>query len=149
MHVGDVWVVGAFSMGVLLSALGLIGWHVRAWHRWELQDLSPRERDYRRRQFRRRVQTSAMLALLGLGLFLGRWLMEFPVPPFWKVLYWSGLLLLLFWMGLLAGADAVATRLHFGRLHQDYLLEQTRLQAELRRAKRCGGNGRTERPPSD
>ncbi len=136
----DFWTVGLFSLAVLLVALGLIWWHVSAWQAWQRLAVAPRERDYRRRQFRRRMQTSTMLGILAVGIFLGRWLLEFSIPPLWQGIYWSGLVFLLLWMGLLAGVDAIATRLHFGRMRQDCLLEQTRLQAELRRLQEHGGD---------
>jgi len=142
----DLWAVGVFSLIVFLSALALIWWHLRVWRAAQNQRLEPRDFDYRRRQFRRRMQTSAMLAILAVGLFLGRCLFLLPVPPLVPIVYWSVVVLLILWMGLLACVDAASTALHFGRMRQEVLLEQTRLQAQLRQIKSHRGNGQAEKP---
>jgi hypothetical protein len=45
------------------------------------------------------------------------------------------------WVALLALADLVSTRLHFGRVRERYRLEETRLKAELERLRRTRSNG--------
>ena len=115
--------------------------HGRSWRRARQGELEREEFDYRRRQFRRRMQTSAMLGLLAVGLFVGHSM------PFWvesivfQAAYWCGMLLLVVWVGLLALVDVIATKYYFGRLRQSYLLKQTKLQAELRQSQTAQGNG--------
>ncbi|MGA2064053.1 MAG: hypothetical protein ABSG86_03745 [Thermoguttaceae bacterium] len=121
------------SLVLLVSGGGLMAWHVVAWRRWRSQDVEARERDFHRRQFVRRMQTSAMLGLLGVAIPLGQVLPPWLGSVMFTVLYWGGVLVLVLWMALLALADIVATQQHFGRLHNEYLVEQAKLQAEARR----------------
>ncbi|MBN2584051.1 MAG: hypothetical protein JXL80_13380 [Planctomycetes bacterium] len=127
---------------LLLAAVGLMVSHLRAWRRAQEEPLEPEEFDFRRRQFRRRIQTSAMLGLLAVGLFVGQLI---PGPPMLVVLFWGVVLLVLGWMGLLALADIWATKHHFDRMRQSYLVEEAKLHAELRRVRAVGGNGKAKR----
>ena len=133
----NVWVSIVVSLALVACAAALMAWHVRAWAAVRRQTCDRREFDYRRRQFRRRMQTSAMMAilagLLGAAPFVGQF-------PRLAVAYTGAVLLLVLWICLLAAADAVATRLHFGRVRHDNLVERAKLQAQLRRI-RAGGNG--------
>jgi hypothetical protein len=107
--------------------------------------LDAAEFDYRRRQFRRRMQTSAMLGLVGIGMLVGGLLIAWPARPWLIFTVWGGVMVLVVWLGLLAVAEIVATRYYFGRLKQDYLVEQARLQAELRRLQRIRGDGQVSK----
>ena len=140
-----------FSLFVLACAMGLIVWHVRSWQAQQQAGLDADELNYRRRQFRRRMQSSAMLAGVAAALPVGAWLL--PRWPKVAVLVWGGILLLLVWVGVLGLADIWDTKYYYGKLRAGYRLEQTRLQAELRRlrdhrearASPAGGNGRPPR----
>jgi predicted lipid-binding transport protein (Tim44 family) len=148
----DIWSSALISLFLLLCAAGLMVSHVRTWRRVQSQQPEAAERDYHRRQFRRRMQTSAMLGVLAVGILLGRLLMSFGAPPLVIFLYWTGVILLVLWLALLAVADMLATKHYFGRLRQDYLIEQAKLQAEVRRiqAARRNGKGKAKRrPPPD
>lgn len=119
---------------ILLAAVMMIS-HWRTWqaNRWQSADEA--EQVYQRRRFRRRMQTSALLALVGVALIAGQKIS----PRLWPttyVLFWCGVMLMLFWVVLLAGADVAATRVHVGRLHRQRAAERSRLQAELLRMKR-------------
>ena len=83
------------------SSGGLIVWHVRAWKRLQAAEIEPRERDFRRRQYRRRMQTSAMLGVLGVAILVGQLLMLWVVSQLFLAIYWGGVLLLLLWDGAL------------------------------------------------
>jgi len=135
------WTTAFVSAFLLVCAIALIFSHIRAWRRVREQDCPPKELDYHRRQFRRRMQTSVMLGLLAVALFVGQLLTG---PPLFMVLFWAALLLLIVWMGLLAAADIMATRQHFGRLRHEHLLEQAKLQAELRRIQSARSNGKAK-----
>jgi len=130
------------SLVLLVSGGGLMAWHVVAWRRWRSQDVEARERNYRRRQFVRRMQTSAMLGLLGVAIIVGQVLTPWLRSLMFTVLFWGGVLVLVLWMGLLALADIVATQQHFGRLHNETLVERAKLQAEARRLQAGQGNGK-------
>jgi hypothetical protein len=137
---------------LLLGAAALMVWHVRAWRAQQRRKLEPEEREFFRRQFRRRVQTSALLAIVAASLPLGQWILQRADEirdadwPKRAISVWLVVVvLLLAWVALLALADLWSSRLFFGRLRQRYWLEKTRLEAELRRIHGVGGNGK----PSD
>jgi hypothetical protein len=77
------------------------------------------EREFRHRQFRRRMQGSAMIGVLGVMLPLGDLIDSHP----WRLAYAGVMLSLVGWMVLLALADLVATRYHFHRVRQQLLSE--------------------------
>ncbi|MGD0899772.1 MAG: hypothetical protein ABR915_18220 [Thermoguttaceae bacterium] len=139
-----------YVSSVLISLLGsgLMAWHLAAWRRQRSQDLDARERNYRHRQFVRRMQTSAMLALLGVAILAGQLLTPWLQQQLVFVLFWGGVLVVVLWLVLLALADIVATQHHFSRLRTDNVVERAKLQAEARRlrAKANPGNGQ---PPKD
>ena len=96
-------------------------------------EIDSREREFRRRQYRRRMQTSAMLGVLGVAILIGQLLMIWLTSRTFLVIYWSGVLLLLLWVVLLALADMAATAIYYSREKNSYAVEQARLQGELRR----------------
>lgn len=108
--------------------------------------------DFYRRQFRRRMQTSAMLALLAAALPAGHWIVlkgtERPQSdwPKWGIVFWGVVVLILIWVGVLALVDLWASRYFFGRLRQRNWLERTRLEGQLRRMQ-AGGNGKPPGTP--
>ena len=133
----------AIVSGVLLLLVAVLMFlHLRAWRRTKQHTADVEELDYRGRQFRRRMQTSALLGILALAILFGPMIRG----PWWFVaVFWLGVLLIIAWVSLLALADVVATTVYFGRLRAHYLTEQAKLQLQLRRAKRCRGNGQTDR----
>ena len=141
----DIWTSALFSLFLLLCAAGLLTSHVRTWRRLQQQGLEPDDLDYRRRQFRRRMQTSAMLGLLAVALFVGQLATSRVESKLFVFGYWGGVLLVVGWVGLLSVADILATKHHFGRLRQTYLVEQAKLHAELRRIQATRGNGEAKK----
>ncbi len=139
-----------FSLLLLLVAAMMMGAHLRARHRAELEDLSPEDRDFCRRQYRRRMQTSSMLGVLAVGLIVGHWI-EYPILPLMiVVIYWGGVAVVVLWISLLALTDIWATHYHFGRVQTSYTIERAKLEAELRRIKTTEGNGesKSHTPPA-
>ena len=116
--------------------------HVRTWRRFRELELEPEEFDYRRRQFRRRMQTSAMLGLLAIAIFVGELLIAWIDSVWFGMSFCVGMLIVVIWVGLLAAVDIFATKHHYDRLRQSYVIEQAKLQAELRRIQAKRGNGR-------
>ncbi len=140
MGTEDFWVSLGFSL-VLLAASAVMLWsHQRTWRHLQEPPLEAREHDFHRRQFRRRMQTSAMLGLLAVTIFIGHWMTSPPLAPLAWLIFWGFVVLLVLWMSLLAMADLLVTRFHYRRLRDDYLAQQTRLQAELRRLPEAQAN---------
>jgi hypothetical protein len=148
--VSDFISCAVFSALIVLAAAGLLVWHVRAWHAVRRRRADPAEFDFRRRQFRRRIQASAMLGLLGFAVFFGGLMMVYRLRPLAITLYWLAVIVVLAWLALLALADVLATKHYFGRIQDHYAVEQAKLRAELRRLQSVRGNGRSvSRKPKD
>ena len=141
----NIWHSVLVSLFLLTCVAGLIRSHRRTWRRARQSELEAEEFDYRRRQFRRRMQTSAMLGVLAVALPLGDLLANWVESNIFQAVYWGGVLLLVVWLGLLVLADVIATKYHFGRLRHAYLLEQAKLLVELRRAQVARGNGKARK----
>lgn len=138
----DIWSSLLISVLLLLAALGLMNWHVRSWQRAQSADLAVGEHDFYRRQFRRRIQTSAMLGILAVGIFVGELLTLWIDSQLFFIIYCAASLLLVVWVILLAVADIWATQYHFSKLRQQCLIEQAKLHAEIRRVQSIRGNGK-------
>jgi hypothetical protein len=134
------------SLVLLVFAAGLMLRHLRVWRRAQRQEGDRYEADYQGRQFRRRMQTSAMLGLLAVAIFVGSFITD---PPEVVTIFWICVLLVACWVALLAMTDLLATKLHFGRVRAQYLTEQARLQAEIRRIQARRHNGAARKEKSD
>ncbi|MBN1395558.1 MAG: hypothetical protein JW959_11085 [Pirellulales bacterium] len=130
----DYYTTLAVSIVLLLTAAAMMLSHVRVWKSLREAKLDADELDYRRRQFRRRMQTSAMLGVLAAALAVGD-----PITICWTrsgmfaACYWLTVMLLACWIGLLALVDIWATKHYYGRLRDKCLVERAKLEAELRR----------------
>ena len=144
-HPVNLWSSALISTFMLLCAAGLMLSHFRTWRRFRQQELGPDEYRYRRRQFRRRMQTSAMLALLAVAIFAGDVLTQRIESKWFSLCFWSGVLLGVLGVGLLAAADIWATKYYYDRLRQSYLIEKAKLQVELRRIQSKRSNGEAGR----
>ena len=130
---------------VTLAAVAMSWWHLRVRQGHRRSELPPAQYDFFRRQFRRRIQISVMLGMLAVALAADSW----RHPRMVELLLLVVMLLLVAWIVLLALADAVASRLHFGRLRNEYVIEQAKLEAEARRLRSVGGNGRPRSNPME
>lgn len=108
------WIPAAICGAALvaLSAL-LIRSHRRAWRKQQADTtLDEFERKHLFKRFRRRVQTSSLIGILGVAIALGD-------SVVWRVgglgagLYWIGILLVAMWVMLLALGDMATSRAHY------------------------------------
>ena len=134
--------VALVSLFLLLFAAWFMVSHVQSWRAHQRQDLAPEDLDYRRRQYRRRMQTSAMLGVLAVAMFTWKLLTAWLHSPWFSAVFLIGIILLVCWIGLLALVDAWATKHHFGRLRHHCTVEQAKLEAEIRRIQSIRGNGK-------
>ena len=144
----DFWSSALISALLLAIAVGLMLSHVRSWRAAQHRQLAPLELDFRRRQFRRRMEIGALLGLLAAMIFVGELLASRMHFPLLSIIFWGGALCILLWMSLMAVIDMMAMKFHFSRLRQNCLIEQARLKAELQRIQSTAGNGRaaTDKP---
>jgi MFS family permease len=150
MNFSSIVSVVLVAVVLLLTAGAMMVSHVRAWRAFFRDEaLDAEEFDYRRRQYRRRMQTSAMLGILGAAILIGYLLTIWLRSPAFTVIFWIGVILLLFWTCLLALVDIWATKHHFNRQHDHCLVEQAKLRAEIQRMQAFRGNGKDKDPLGD
>lgn len=141
----DNWQVGAAVGGILvLFGLTLIRTHVVNWRRIKNDPHLPdRDRHYYYRRYRRRMQTSGLLAVIGVLIPVGDSLIPWQNFPGLFLAYWGGIVLLALWMILLALGDYTSTRVHSQAELDRIRQKQAALEAQVARMKRHGANGHT------
>ena len=81
-------------------------------------ELSEEDRLFSRNQFRRRVQTSGLICVIGVLILVGDLVIPWGrngrgdkvAATFWFAIYWSGIIILALWIMLLALGDFAAIR---------------------------------------
>lgn len=131
-----------FAIALLAFAGALIAWHLLAWRKADHGGLTDEDYRFYKNQFRRRMQTSALLGAMGL-LALGDLWITGTVA---RAALWTVMFLLLLWVLLLAAADWLASRLHFDKLLSASAVEHALLQREIEQFHREQKAGI---PPSD
>jgi hypothetical protein len=123
----------ALSMTLLIVSAALVVMHVRAWRAVDHGGLGAAEREFHERRYRRRLQSSLMLGVIGL-LVLGELWLDVIFQDAWaRLLYWSGVGLLLLWLLLLAASDWLASRQHYRGQLTRLQTERDVLRADLER----------------
>ncbi|HSG70224.1 MAG TPA: hypothetical protein VLA12_07405 [Planctomycetaceae bacterium] len=134
--------------GLCLCAFGmlLIRSHRKNWqvHQEELE-LDEADREHFRKRYRRRMQASGIIVLIGVLMIVGLLF----ITKDHKLLfgfYWMFVLVLTFWLIALALGDAISIAT-YSRSAQSRLNEQRRiLEAEFERLRAQKGNGH---PPDE
>lgn len=126
--------MGSIIVGALVLAAGtlLMTRHRAALQESRRQKQTTREEEFAWRRFRRRMQASAMMAVIGIGLMLG----QLPMSPLVALFYWGGVLLIVLWMMLLALADALNSYWYFRRVRQHQLRQHSSMTARLNAMRR-------------
>ncbi|MBI1345853.1 hypothetical protein GC163_06145 [bacterium] len=110
---------------------------VVAWYQWTYRQpeaaADELSQTHARRQLRRRLQVSGMIALLGLLIPLGDMLPLFRNSPVAFFVFWVALLCLTGWIVLLAIADMASAKVFHGRAAKQLLQQKRELEAELAR----------------
>jgi len=132
-----------FAAGLWVVSALLISTHLVAWRKVRDREVDDRDREFAWRQFRRRIQASSMLAIVGLGIVLGGWVRPREQPALF-VTIWAVVAVIVLWMVLLAAADALATRAHLMSSIRRERHEAARFSTEMYRRGRQGGNGQTD-----
>lgn len=148
----DLIALTLFGNGLGFAGLWLMRWHARV---WQQQSADPQlERGLKRHyagQYRRRMQSSGLLAAIGFLLNLSN---EFLFPwqrmPGLFAVYVGLLLILLIWLMLLALADLAGNRVVHGLALARLKDQQRQLEqslAEFRQQK--SASEQPPRPPAD
>ena len=131
------------GFGIVAIGLGLMRWHFVAWREQRADpSLSESERGLYERRYRRRMQTSGLLAVLGVLLGLGDVVVAQQVSPLLFLVWILAMLFLVCWIILLALGDmastAVYSRQQLARVRQ----EQRALELRLEEMKNRRSDGR-------
>jgi hypothetical protein len=121
---------------VLLGLSGvLLDSHRRAWRAIE-QDAtkSDRERRFALAQYRRRMQASGIIGVLGAAIGIGPLVPREPGEPWPLIIYFASLVGACGCIMLLAALDAWATRQYYARLRNEQLTAQIKMARELHAA---------------
>ena len=122
----------ATAISLIFLAAALVAWHIQHWKNVKSDDkIDASEKLFIRRQCRRRVQSSAMLGILPIGILVEPWI----EPPLGKLALGLSMLMLLGWLLILVGVDFILGHFHYRRLHQQCLSEQIQLHQEVIRLK--------------
>ncbi|MDC0273230.1 hypothetical protein OAK91_00685 [Planctomycetaceae bacterium] len=130
---------------ILLSGLGLLMMrsHHRAWGTESEAEVEPFAQKHFSKRYRRRMQASGMLVLLGV-LITGGQFIDGEAHPLVFSIYWVVVLLLTFWLILLAMGDALSIAA-YSKVAQGELEQQKRsIEAEFQRLKAQQGNGHAQ-----
>lgn len=140
-----VWSI-VFPVLLIAVGVGAMVWHFQTWRTFE-SSRNELERQFRWRQYRRRMQASGVMGVLGVAVFGGTRLDQLERPSLF-VVWWCSVAALVGWLLLIALADALATTIYAGRMRREYDRGRRTLEAELaRRAAHANGTGST--PASD
>ncbi len=133
------------GVGLILTGWLLIRSHRKIWRRQQ-QDpqLDAEERRHLRKRFLRRIQTSGMIALLGLAITIGD-IIVWDLGPVVATLFWIAVMVIAFWIMLLALGDMTSSRAHYRTALKRTDLERQALERQAAQLKGRRLNG--EPPP--
>ena len=135
----------SLASGIALVAIGgmLMRWHRRSWDQNKNDSqLDDRDRRFLHSQYRRRMQASGILVLLGVLIPLGVLAIPWQRAQGWFPLFWIGMLLLAFWVIVLGAADAWATSVRSRAALARIRREQRELEKKAAELRSRRGNGR-------
>lgn len=142
-----MWTSIGFAIFLLAVCGGLLSWQCLSARGALRADTDAETRDYLLQQRRRRTYTSLLVGLVGLAV-LGSLAVN---KPAYAIAYWGCVTALVLWMGLLAVADILSTRLYYRRRLRREAAKHAALRAELERLRprEGNGNGRPRKPPPE
>jgi hypothetical protein len=126
------------TYAISLALIGLSGFmldlHRRSWRAAEQdKSLSDHERRYFLSQYRRRMQASGIIGLLGAAIGIRSLVPREPWPMVFYLLFLAGACVSIM---LLAAIDAWSTRQYYARLRSEQLTAEIRLARELTAARK-------------
>ncbi|MGD9855832.1 MAG: hypothetical protein AB7U20_12880 [Planctomycetaceae bacterium] len=140
------WLISAaFGGALLVAGLLMMRSHHRVWRAQKSDpELDAKDLLFFGRRYRRRMQASGMMALIGILLPIGDSVQLFLPAPGWFAVYWAIVLLLVMWLFVLAVSDMISTRAHSIIALHRLRAQQRELEREalaLRRQLTPGRNG--------
>lgn len=143
----DWKLVTGFGALLVVAATGLMYSHYRHWQKEKLDpELDERGLAHYARRFRRRMQSSALLLLIGVAFPLSEVVipwdqMEPKTRAYGMVCFWGAVFLMVAWMVFLALGDMLSTATQARASMARMKAQQRELQDELTQLRRKGSNG--------
>jgi hypothetical protein len=134
----------AFGVALAVGGTAAVVWHFRSWRAKQGDSsLSPQEREHYRRQYRRRMQTSSIIVLLGVLFPVGdsNGFVPWDRHPLAWTMFWFFVLGLTLWVMLLALGDLASTRTHTRDALNRLREQQRELEREAARLRARSTNG--------
>ena len=128
----SMWSTLLFAAALLALSGTLIVRHVLVWRRADHGGLSDADFRFYKSQFRRRMQTSALLGIVGLLALADLWIASVTG----RAVLWGVVLLLVLWAVILAASDWLASRLHFDKQLSAHAVEHALLKREIDKYRR-------------
>lgn len=117
------------SLALLILSAFLLEMHRRSWQRATANTSLPaNEQRYALSQYRRRMQASGIIGVLGVAIGCRSIV---PRDPFWLLIYLASILGACMAIVVLAAIDAWATRQYYARLRSENMAAQVKLVREL------------------
>ena len=138
----------AVGVGAALFATGVlfIRWHVHEWREEKNNPgLDPNDRRHFYARYRRRMQTSGILVLLGILIPLGDWLIDRNKNPLPATIVWIVVLLLTMWVIVMALGDMLSTRTHSQVALSKVRQKQKELERQVAEIRSRDNNGHTQK----
>jgi UDP-N-acetylmuramyl pentapeptide phosphotransferase/UDP-N-acetylglucosamine-1-phosphate transferase len=140
------WIVPAVGGVLFLIGLVLVIAHLRTRKRAQNEpQLDAAAQTHLAKRFRRRLQASGMIAMLGVLIGVGDQLPILRQKPGLFGLYWLAVLLMTAWVMLLGVGDYFSTRVHGRAALTRLRKKQHALEEEVAEIRRRGSNGRDTR----
>ncbi|GAB4145799.1 MAG: hypothetical protein Tsb009_18150 [Planctomycetaceae bacterium] len=142
----NLFVSVSVGVGLLSFGVWLLRSHIQTW-RAQKNDptLEDRERLHLYARYRRRMQASGIIVLLGVLIPMGDILFSVILPrnlaPVWFALYWGVVLLLALWIILLALGDMYSTSVHTKASLSRIRSKQRELEKQISEIQRRKSNG--------
>lgn len=126
------WIPAAvFGGSLFLLGAGMMFGHVRAWKEQQRDDsLSDTDTQHLRNRYVRRMQVSAMVAIVGCLIGIGD-AFVWQLGPVFATVYWLIVILFSFWIGVLAIGDLTSVRTHSKTALSQLESKRKELEAEL------------------
>lgn len=132
-----MWPYFVFAAFLLCVSALLLWIHRQAWRVCQSEGLEEHAFDFRYRQYRRRMQASAMIGIVGALVIVSLAVPE-PVP---NAVLWLVVISLVLWMLVLAFADMVSSYFYYAQVRAQHMAEHATLQAQVDKIRRREGNG--------
>ncbi len=126
-----MWVNIGFAILLLVVSALMMGEHALSWRRTQSRQLDRVEFDFLQRRYQSRMQTSLLIGVIGVLIFIGIWVDK----PRAMAVYWLGVSMIVGWLLLAASADWSTSYRYLSQVRGKFIAEREALRADIKRQK--------------